>query len=171
MSEHVTFHVENFNFYYGDFHALHDINVDINKREVTAFIGPSGSGKSTFLKTLNRMQDLVPGARVDGLIELDDKDIYDESYNVNQLRKDVGMVFQQPNHSPRVSMITLLSVLVLTESQTRKSWMKSLRAACAKQLYGTKCMTVWIVKQPVYPVDSSNASVLLEQSPTTLKFF
>ena len=101
MSEHVTFHVENFDFYYGDFHALHDINVDINKGEVTAFIGPSGSGKSTFLKTLNRMQDLVPGARVDGLIELDGKDIYGENYNVNQLRKDVGMVFQQPNPFPK----------------------------------------------------------------------
>lgn len=97
----MKFNVQNMNFYYGDFQALKEINMKITENLVTAFIGPSGCGKSTFLKTLNRMQDLVSGTRVEGLIELDGKNIYDRSYDVNLLRKRVGMVFQQPNPFPK----------------------------------------------------------------------
>ena len=75
--------------------------MEIEENLVTAFIGPSGCGKSTFLKTLNRMQDLVPGAKVDGLIELDGEDIYQKNYDVNVLRRRVGMVFQHPNPFPK----------------------------------------------------------------------
>ncbi|MGX7349538.1 phosphate ABC transporter ATP-binding protein PstB [Dolosicoccus paucivorans] len=101
MTDKTKIHVKNLDFYYGDFQALKNINMDIQEGEVTAFIGPSGCGKSTFLKTLNRMQDLVPGTRVDGLVELDGKDIYSSNYDVNLLRKRVGMVFQQPNPFPK----------------------------------------------------------------------
>ena len=97
----VKFHVKNLDFYYGDFQGLKDINMDIEEKLVTAFIGPSGCGKSTFLKTLNRMQDLEPSARVDGLIALDGEDIYGRNYDVNLLRKRVGMVFQHPNPFPK----------------------------------------------------------------------
>lgn len=97
----IKFDVQNMNFYYGDFQALKNINMQIEENLVTAFIGPSGCGKSTFLKTLNRMQDLVPGARVEGLVQLDGQNIYDRSYDVNVLRKRVGMVFQQPNPFPK----------------------------------------------------------------------
>lgn len=97
----VKFKVEQLDFYYGQFQALKNINMEIEENLVTAFIGPSGCGKSTFLKTLNRMQDLVPGARVEGTIELDGEDIYHRQYDVNQLRKRVGMVFQQPNPFPK----------------------------------------------------------------------
>ncbi|AXY26569.1 phosphate ABC transporter ATP-binding protein [Suicoccus acidiformans] len=95
------FKIQDLDFYYGDFQALKGINMDIEEKLVTAFIGPSGCGKSTFLKTLNRMQDLTPGAKVDGLIALDGEDIYQKDYNVNLLRKRVGMVFQHPNPFPK----------------------------------------------------------------------
>lgn len=92
-----TFFVKHLDLYYGDFQALKDISIDLPQGQITACIGPSGCGKSTFLKTLNRMNDLVPGCRIDGDIILDDQDIYGKSMNLNQLRKRVGMVFQQPN--------------------------------------------------------------------------
>ena len=93
------FVVENLNLHYGDFHALKDINLSMNENEITAFIGPSGCGKSTFLKTLNRMNDLVAGCKIDGSIKLDGEDIYGDM-DVNILRKRVGMVFQKPNPFP-----------------------------------------------------------------------
>ena len=93
------FNIGNMNLYYGDFHALKDINMEIQANEITAFIGPSGCGKSTFMKSLNRMNDLVDGCRITGKIELDGEDIYG-NIDVNLLRKRVGMVFQNPNPFP-----------------------------------------------------------------------
>ena len=89
----------NLNLWYGTNHALKDINLSLPQKEITALIGPSGCGKSTFLKTLNRMNDLVEGCRIEGLITLDDTDIY-KDMDVNILRKRVGMVFQKPNPFP-----------------------------------------------------------------------
>lgn len=97
------FHVDNLNLYYGDFYALKDISMDIPEKQITAFIGPSGCGKSTFLKTLNRMNDLVEGCRITGEITLGNNKEYENIYgdmDVNHLRKRVGMVFQQPNPFP-----------------------------------------------------------------------
>lgn len=91
--------IEDLNLYYGDFHALHNINMQIASQEITAFIGPSGCGKSTLLKSINRMNDLVEGCRVEGKILLDQEDIY-RVEDVNLLRKRVGMVFQRPNPFP-----------------------------------------------------------------------
>lgn len=93
------FTVEHLDLYYGDFKALKDINLDIRKNEITAFIGPSGCGKSTFLKSLNRMNDLVEGCKITGKVLLDNEDIYGDM-DVNLLRKKVGMVFQKPNPFP-----------------------------------------------------------------------
>lgn len=92
--------VKDLDLYYGDFQALHNINLDIKEREILSFIGPSGCGKSTLLKCLNRMNDLVVGCKIDGEIKLDGDDIYAKNYDVNKLRKRVGMVFQQPNPFP-----------------------------------------------------------------------
>ena len=89
----------NLNLWYGTNHALKNINLSLPQKEITALIGPSGCGKSTFLKTLNRMNDLVEGCRIEGLITLDDIDIY-KDMDVNILRKRVGMVFQKPNPFP-----------------------------------------------------------------------
>lgn len=91
--------IKDLNLYYGDFHALHGINLEIQPNEITAFIGPSGCGKSTLLKSLNRMNDLVEGCRIVGDVLLDGEDIYGDM-NVNTLRKRVGMVFQKPNPFP-----------------------------------------------------------------------
>ena len=93
------FTVENLNLHYGDFHALKNVSLNIPANEITAFIGPSGCGKSTFLKTLNRMNDLVEDCKIDGKVFLDDEDIYG-TMDVNLLRKRVGMVFQKPNPFP-----------------------------------------------------------------------
>lgn len=84
-------------FYYGDFHALKGINMDIEKQTVTAFIGPSGCGKSTYLRLFNRMNDLIPGTRMTGNILIEGEDIYAKGVEVDRLRKKVGMVFQKPN--------------------------------------------------------------------------
>ena len=92
--------VRNLNLYYGDNHALKNVNMDIHANRVTAFIGPSGCGKSTFLKCINRMNDLVKSARIEGNIQIDGEDIYDSSVDTTILRKKVGMVFQQPNPFP-----------------------------------------------------------------------
>lgn len=91
--------IKNFNSYYGDFHAIKDINMIIPQNEVTAFIGPSGCGKSTLLKSINRMNDLVEGFKHDGNIYLDEKEIFD-NIDVYELRMRVGMVFQKPNPFP-----------------------------------------------------------------------
>ena len=92
--------VSNLNLYYGQNHALKSVNMEIPENEITAFIGPSGCGKSTFLKTLDRMNDLVEGVRIEGKVVLDGEDIYSPTVDTTLLRKKVGMVFQQPNPFP-----------------------------------------------------------------------
>lgn len=92
--------IKNMDLFYGDFQALKNINMNIETNEITAFIGPSGCGKSTLLKSLNRMNDLVEGCRITGDILLDGEDIYKNNFDVNILRKRVGMVFQKPNPFP-----------------------------------------------------------------------
>lgn len=93
------FEIKDLNLYYGDYHALKNINMNLAENEITAFIGPSGCGKSTFLKCLNRMNDLVEGCKITGSVTLDGEDIYG-NMDVNKLRKRVGMVFQNPNPFP-----------------------------------------------------------------------
>ncbi|MFS5087549.1 phosphate ABC transporter ATP-binding protein PstB [Streptococcus agalactiae] len=91
--------INNLYLYYGEFHALKDVNLDIEEKEITAFIGPSGCGKSTLLKSINRMNDLVKNCKITGDITLEGEDVY-RQLDINQLRKKVGMVFQKPNPFP-----------------------------------------------------------------------
>lgn len=103
MNERTKIHVTNMNLHYGDFHALKNINIDIPENEICAMIGPSGCGKSTFLKSINRMNDLVEGCKIDGEMQLRGENGFEDIYgsiDVNHLRKRVGMVFQQPNPFP-----------------------------------------------------------------------
>ena len=86
--------------WYGEHQALKNVNIDIPEKSITAFIGPSGCGKSTFLKTLNRMNDLIPGVKITGDIRYEDNDIFSKEVDVNHLRKEIGMVFQKPNPFP-----------------------------------------------------------------------
>ena len=100
MDDRIKLNVSHTNFFYGNQQALHDVNVKIRQCFVTALIGPSGCGKSTFLRALNRMNDLIPGARLEGRVELDGKDVYSDSMDVIQLRRRVGMIFQRSNPFP-----------------------------------------------------------------------
>lgn len=93
--------VENMNFYYGNFKALKNINMNIKEKEITAFIGPSGCGKSTFLRTLNRMNDFIEDTRVEGKIIFNEQDIYSKNIDAVELRRRIGMVFQRPNPFPK----------------------------------------------------------------------
>lgn len=93
--------IKNLNLWYGDNHALKDINFSVNKNEVTSIIGPSGCGKSTFIKVLNRMIELIPSVRIEGEIIYDGKNIFDKSIKVEELRTKVGMIFQKPNPFPK----------------------------------------------------------------------
>ena len=98
MSNIIT--VEDLNLWYGSTQALHHVSMEIPEKSITALIGPSGCGKSTFLKTLDRMNDLVPGVRIEGTVRYDGRDIFAPDVNVNELRRQVGMVFQKPNPFP-----------------------------------------------------------------------
>jgi len=96
--------VEGLNAWYGSTHALADVNMTIEPKQVTAMIGPSGCGKSTFLRSLNRMHEVIPGARVTGTVTLDDQDIYGENVDAVAVRRSIGMVFQRPNPFPTMSI-------------------------------------------------------------------
>lgn len=100
VESHIKIAVRHFNFYYGTFHALKNINMDIPAHKVTAFIGPSGCGKSTLLRTFNRMYDLYPGMKAEGELLVDNRNILDKNIDLNLLRAKVGMVFQKPTPFP-----------------------------------------------------------------------
>ncbi|MGM0445052.1 MAG: phosphate ABC transporter ATP-binding protein PstB [Bacillota bacterium] len=101
MSANNIIQVKNLDFYYDDFQALNNISIDIKKNKITALIGPSGCGKSTFLRTLNRMNDLIEDSRVSGNVLFKEKNIYNKDMDVVNLRRKIGMVFQQPNPFPK----------------------------------------------------------------------
>jgi phosphate transport system ATP-binding protein len=118
----------NLNFYYGSFHSLKNINLDIQEKSITAFIGPSGCGKSTLLRTLNRMYDLYPGQRAEGQIMFDGKNILDAKQDLNLLRARIGMVFQKPTPFPMSIYdniafgVRLYEVLSRSEMDDRVEW-------------------------------------------------
>ncbi|MEP7304942.1 MAG: phosphate ABC transporter ATP-binding protein PstB [Acidobacteriota bacterium] len=126
--------VTNLSFFYGDKRALHDISIDLRANVVTAFIGPSGCGKSTFLRTLNRMNDVIPRARVEGTVSIGGRDIYGADVDVVELRRRVGMVFQKSNPFPKsifdnVAYGLRINGMVNSRSQLAEAVEKSLRGA------------------------------------------
>ena len=125
---------ERLNFFYGAKHALHDISIRIHANIVTAFIGPSGCGKSTFLRTLNRMNDIIPGTRVEGRVRIDGADIYGAGTDVVELRRRVGMVFQKSNPFPKsifenVAYGLRINALTKTRAELEERVEESLRQA------------------------------------------
>ena len=98
-----VFTINNMNLWYGESQALNDINMEVREKSITALIGPSGCGKSTFLKSLNRMNDLIQNVKITGEIKYNGNDIYSSDININELRREIGMVFQKPNPFPTVS--------------------------------------------------------------------
>ena len=114
--------VQDLNVYYGDFKAVEGVSLTIEPRSVTAFIGPSGCGKSTFLRTLNRMHEVIPGGRVEGQVMLDDTDLYASSVDPVSVRRTVGMVFQRPNPFPTMSIYdNVVAGLRLSGMKNRKA--------------------------------------------------
>jgi phosphate transport system ATP-binding protein len=114
--------VSNLNLFYGAFHAVHDVNVTIEPNKVTALIGSSGCGKSTFLRSLNRMHELIDGARVEGQVLLDDRDIYASDADPVSVRRQVGMVFQAPNPFPTMSIYDNVAAgLKLSNQKVKKA--------------------------------------------------
>jgi len=130
----VTIGVSNLSFYYGSKRALQDISIELRSNVVTAFIGPSGCGKSTFLRTLNRMNDVIPGTKVEGTVEFAGRDIYGPSVDVVELRRHVGMVFQKSNPFPKsifdnVAYGLRINGMVQSRGQLSDAVEKSLRGA------------------------------------------
>ena len=130
----VTIDVEHLKFFYGDKQALDDISIEIRSNLVTAFIGPSGCGKSTFIRTLNRMNDVIPGARVEGRVTIEGRDIYGPGVDVVELRRHVGMVFQKSNPFPKsifenVAYGLRVNGLAASRSDLQERVEKSLRRA------------------------------------------
>src|ERR1700742_3209195 len=114
--------VSDLNIYYGDFLAVEGVNMTIKSKSVTAFIGPSGCGKSTFLRSLNRMHEVIPGARVEGKVVVDGQSLYDGAVDPVEVRRMIGMVFQRPNPFPTMSIYeNVLAGLRLNNKKLKKS--------------------------------------------------
>jgi len=124
--------VENLNFYYGSFQALKDINIDIHENRITALIGPSGCGKSTFIKTIDRMYDLIEDTKADGTIAFEGINVLDESTDVVELRKRIGMVFQKPNPFPKSISENVLYAVKRHGDQDKKEYTSIIENALKK---------------------------------------
>jgi phosphate transport system ATP-binding protein len=117
-----SIHVSDLNIYYGDFLAVEGVSMTIPARSVTALIGPSGCGKSTFLRSLNRMHEVIPGARVEGKVVVDDQDLYSPDVDPVQVRRQIGMVFQRPNPFPTMSIYdNVIAGMRLNNKKIKKS--------------------------------------------------
>ena len=134
------FDIEKLNLHYGLFHALKDINMQISAHEITAFIGPSGCGKSTFLKTLNRMNDLVENVKIDGKVELDGQNIFKDMDAIT-LRHKVGWYSSSQTRSRRASTTTSPMARGSSESRERQISTRSLREACVRRRSGMSLRT------------------------------
>ena len=132
MKTEVKFNVKNLDLYYGNFHALKNINLEIKNKKVTALIGPSGCGKSTFLRTLNRMNDLVDGCDINGEILFHEKNLLSKDYDVISLRTKVGMVFQKPNPFP-MSIYDNIAYGPRCQGTKDKKYLDELVETCLKQ--------------------------------------
>jgi ABC-type phosphate transport system ATPase subunit len=132
----------NLNLYYAENHALKDINMEVGKNQIVALIGPSGCGKSTFLKTLNRMNDLVENVRITGEVLIDDENIYAKDVDVTVLRKKNAAWYSKNRIRSRCQFTTIsLMVPKFTGSKTKQHWMISWKKAYAEPLYGKKSKT------------------------------
>src|SRR5215510_2261434 len=131
--------ISDLNIYYGDFLAVEGVSMTIPARSVTALIGPSGCGKSTFLRSLNRMHEVIPGARVDGKIVIDGQDLYGPDVDPVEVRRQVGMVFQRPNPFPTMSIYD--NVLAGSRLNSKRMKKSDADAVVAKSLQGANLWT------------------------------
>ena len=130
--------VKDLDLWYGTTQALKKVSIDIPERSITALIGPSGCGKSTFLKTLDRMNDLVPGVRIEGKVSYDGQDIFAPDADVNDLRREVGMVFQKPTPFPMSVYDNIATARAPTGSKAARGSTRSWSARCGRRRSGTR---------------------------------
>ena len=146
------------NIYYGSFHAVADVSLSVLPRSVTAFIGPSGCGKTTVLRTLNRMHEVIPGARVEGSVLLDDEDIYGSGIDPVGVRRAIGMVFQRPNPFPAMSIrdnvVAGLKLQGVRNTQGARRNRRNVRSRAPT--CGTRSRTGWTSRAAGCPVVSSS---------------
>ena len=154
---------KNLNLWYGNFQALKNISIEIPERSITALIGPSGCGKSTFLKTLNRMQDLVPGVKITGDVTYNGQSIFDAE--VNNLRKEVGMVFQKPNPFP-MSIYDNIAYGPRTHGITNKSQLDDIVEKACTVIRDRNGILPYEIKK-----DTRNDSILAEKMQSLMIFF
>ena len=155
--------VKDLNVYYGKFLAVEDVNINIDAKSVTAFIGPSGCGKSTFLRTLNRMHEVIPGARVEGEVLLDGDNLYGPGVDPVTVRSQIGMVFQRPNPFPTMSIRdNVLAGVKLnnTEDLQGRGRRPGGALAAGRRTCGTRSRTAWPSPAPACPAASSSVSAL-----------
>ena len=159
--------VKDLNVYYGNFLAVEDVNINIEAKSVTAFIGPSGCGKSTFLRTLNRMHEVLPGARVEGEVLLDGDNLYGPGVDPVTVRTQIGMVFQRPNPFPTMSIRdNVLAGVKLNNKKISKGDADALvERRCRAPTSGTRSRTAWTSPAPASPAASSSACALPAPSP------
>ncbi len=150
---------KNVNLFYGKKQALFDINLSFPKNGITALIGPSGSGKTTYLRSLNRMHDLTPGVKVEGKFLFHNNDIYSDNFDLVDLRKRIGMVFQQPTPFPFSIYDNVAFGLRLGKKYPSINWMKMSKKLYAKPEFGMKLKTGWERMLWVYQVANNNVSV------------
>ncbi len=159
--------VKDLNVYYSKFLAVEDVNISIDAKSVTAFIGPSGCGKSTFLRTLNRMHEVIPGARVEGEVLLDGDNLYGPGVDPVTVRSQIGMVFQRPNPFPTMSIRdnVLAGVKLNNQRSPRVRRTPSWSARCAAPTSGTRSRTAWPSPDRDFPAASSSDSASPAPSP------
>ena len=160
--------VKDLNVYYGDFKAVEDVQLTVEPRTVTAFIGPSGCGKSTFLRTLNRMHEVIPGAYVEGSVKLDGDDLYGPGVDPVRVRRQVGMVFQRPNPFPTMSIAD--NVLAGRAAEQPAHVQRQVQGAagdarCRARTCGTRSRTGSTSRARVSPAVSSSGSASPGPSP------
>ena len=154
--ERTIIEAKSLNLYYGDNHALKDINIEIPANRITALIGPSGCGKSTFLKTLNRMNDLIDSVKIDGEVIYNGENIYGKDVDVTRLRKQIGMVFQKPNPFP-MSIYDNIAYGPRTHGIRGKAKLDHIGERCATRRYGTRSRIGSIRARSASPAASSSA--------------
>jgi phosphate transport system ATP-binding protein len=157
MAHKIKMAARNLDFYYGSFKALHDITLDIQENRVTALIGPSGCGKSTFLRCLNRMNDLIPGTRVEGELTLDGGNIHAPDVDVVELRRRVGMVFQKPNPFPKTVFENVAYGLRVNGVRDNAFIAQQVEKSCATRRFSTRSRTACTIRPWGCPGASSSA--------------
>ena len=162
-----VFRLDDVHVHYGKFLALRGVNLEIGRNEITAFIGPSGCGKSTLIRCLNRMNDLIPGARVEGKIDYHGQDLYGDGVDPVEVRRRIGMVFQKPNPFPKSIYDNVAFGPKVNRHAARRAWTTWSSGPCARPPCGTRSRTSSSRTRWRCPAASSSGSASPGRSPSS----